>query len=340
MKMNKVISLSHIDGFSESADFATDVRSRRAVIVMLVLSVISQYSNNTDMILKTYRELSDQDQKDMTGAIIQEARLKGLGNVADTISSFVRLRALEHDVREGPHEPNGKKRITLKARLLALSPAELKTEFFRSVGISSEYMVLEECLNHQLVPIDSQDQDGKTILHHIARHNHESFLSLVMYRFVVLSYRSLEYPDVFKKSPVFKEICSYVHQLREVESKTTFKRNLLDIQDAAGRTPLHEAVDYRHADLTLSLIALSSAINTQDAEGRTPLHIAGMNGDVDITAKLLKVGADAGITDNLGKTYNEYLESAIRERHEKTMNRVNAAKGLLDLFTTPLDELN
>jgi len=80
---------------------------------------------------------------------------------------------------------------------------------------------------------------------------------------------------------------------------------MLDLQDnwgaAAGRTPLHYAIENGCADVVRFLLQAGANVNIVTAqEGHTPLHYAVFKGDIGMVELLLAHGAKVNVKDSLG----------------------------------------
>lgn len=60
------------------------------------------------------------------------------------------------------------------------------------------------------------------------------------------------------------------------------------------RTPLQDAIMYKHTAVAKTLIELGASLHSRDVEGWTPLHQAAQEGNHEITEELLDWGADLG----------------------------------------------
>ncbi len=78
--------------------------------------------------------------------------------------------------------------------------------------------------------------------------------------------------------------CPLAHQATDIPS-------IVDIQDAAGATPLAYAAANGHTDVVRCLIAKGARIGVADRQGYLPFHKAAQNGDLEALKILLPDGA-------------------------------------------------
>ena len=118
-------------------------------------------------------------------------------------------------------------------------------------------------------------------------------------------------------------------------------------EDKKGRTPLHDAADYRRiygifggaydvsgkAEAVRVLLEHGANAGAEDNEGRTPLHKAAAYGVVEGVHVLLEYGANVGAEDNKGRTplhdavdYERIKGSA----EDSTSGKVEVVRVLLD----------
>lgn len=76
----------------------------------------------------------------------------------------------------------------------------------------------------------------------------------------------------------------------------------LDLQDDAGRAPLHCSVLRDQLELLQALVQRGANINLTDAKDNTPLHYAAGYGRLACIAVLLDAGADTSKQNSTGKT--------------------------------------
>ncbi len=69
-----------------------------------------------------------------------------------------------------------------------------------------------------------------------------------------------------------------------------------------GETPLHHAVQHRHADMVQCLLQHGARVNEKNDSGSAPLHLAAMSGYQGIAKILLKHGAMPNEQNHLGLT--------------------------------------
>lgn len=104
-----------------------------------------------------------------------------------------------------------------------------------------------------------------------------------------------------------KIICTLLHQAVQHQSSHmfTYLQNFInsDTVDARCRTPLHYAVEYKHAQKRITELRSSGAnISSQDEQGWTPLHMASRYDISESVINLLDAGAHVDVLDDLGMT--------------------------------------
>lgn len=73
-------------------------------------------------------------------------------------------------------------------------------------------------------------------------------------------------------------------------------------EQGGGRTALHAAAEFGHAEAARMLLAHGMSPSTPDARGETALHVAARHGHGDVAHLLLAAGADPGARDADGLT--------------------------------------
>ncbi len=100
----------------------------------------------------------------------------------------------------------------------------------------------------------------------------------------------------------------------------------MNIQDAAGWTPLHEACNYGQVKIAEILIEAGAHIDDRGGpkcDGITPLLDAACNGHLEMINLLLNKGASPFARSNqvISKVHNEApSKAAFRGRREKLVN--------------------
>ncbi|MFW6062202.1 MAG: ankyrin repeat domain-containing protein, partial [Planctomycetota bacterium] len=82
---------------------------------------------------------------------------------------------------------------------------------------------------------------------------------------------------------------------RQVELELHREPTLIGARDPEGRTALHYAAIYGHADLADELLRLGAEPNVGTSSGLTPLHLACENNRPTVVDVLLAGGAEANI---------------------------------------------
>jgi len=77
---------------------------------------------------------------------------------------------------------------------------------------------------------------------------------------------------------------------------------LVRATDDDGRTALHHAATYGHANIALILLDAGADIDAREEDGETPLHYAAWRSEVDVAELLVEFGADLEIRNDWGRT--------------------------------------
>jgi len=78
--------------------------------------------------------------------------------------------------------------------------------------------------------------------------------------------------------------------------------DLVDAQNALGKTPLHYAVTYGAPELVDLLVSKGADVNAADHTGLTPLHVAAMLDHREEARRLIEHGAGIEARDAFGDT--------------------------------------
>lgn len=70
----------------------------------------------------------------------------------------------------------------------------------------------------------------------------------------------------------------------------------------SGWTPLHEACNYGHYNVALTLVKAGANVNARGLDDDTPLHDAAKNGNLKLVKMLVERGADPHSKNRKGKT--------------------------------------
>jgi uncharacterized protein len=112
----------------------------------------------------------------------------------------------------------------------------------------------------------------------------------------------------------------------------------VDSDDGAGFAALHYAANKSHAEVVKVLIDAGADLKAQSNKvGWTPLHFAATEGkSLDAAIALLYAGADATLTDSMGRTpFDMQNGRAVREYYESRL----AAKAISEAFASgPADD--
>jgi uncharacterized protein len=87
-----------------------------------------------------------------------------------------------------------------------------------------------------------------------------------------------------------------------VRSLVAANKNVVNLTDRDGSTPLHWAVRADERDVVDALLKAGARANVQDRLGVTPVFLAAMNADGAIIRKLLAAGANANQVEKTGET--------------------------------------
>ncbi|XP_053636585.1 uveal autoantigen with coiled-coil domains and ankyrin repeats isoform X2 [Cherax quadricarinatus] len=172
------------------------------------------------------------------------------------------------------------------------------------------------------VPVDAQDSEGKTALHHASSQGHADALL-----FLLGSKSNVEVKDNAGMTPFLRAVeRSQLHIVqmllqRRVDMKVSdYQRNnclhlaartgatelltvLLDCgsdcdaPNALGHTPLHIACSENQEEAVESLLRHGASVNVSDKEGVTPLMLVAKMGSVPLVESLIDHGADVSPLD-------------------------------------------
>lgn len=115
--------------------------------------------------------------------------------------------------------------------------------------------------------------------------------------------------------------------VQAVSNMIATNRNLVNVRNELGSTPLHIAAGIPGVEMTRLLIDKGAVINVKDNGGATPLHIAAFSGKKMTLDLLIAKGADIMAKDNQGKTARDYAET--------TLNHEIADTLLIKMLSTP-----
>jgi len=86
----------------------------------------------------------------------------------------------------------------------------------------------------------------------------------------------------------------------DVKGATKFIRQTISACDAAGCSPLHNAVSRNHKAMAEALIEAGADVNIQDGLGMTPLMEAAFWDKIDFVKVILAAGANLDLEDSNG----------------------------------------
>lgn len=87
-----------------------------------------------------------------------------------------------------------------------------------------------------------------------------------------------------------------------LDTLLTARPEALDARDRLGKTPLHFAVTFGHAEVAAVLVEHGADLNAADGTGMTPLHVAAMMCNKNAADWLAGRGADVNARDDFGDT--------------------------------------
>ena len=101
-----------------------------------------------------------------------------------------------------------------------------------------------------------------------------------------------------------EKLLDAVHEGREQDVKDLIKAGAdVNVADACGRRPLHDAAMNGHIAIVKHLIERGANLNVyENKEELTPLHLAAVHGHLSVVKDLIEAGADVDITDAYERT--------------------------------------
>lgn len=221
----------------------------------------------------------------------------------------------------------------------------------------SEVLTYADFLNMAIrvgYDINSQDENGKTLLHYKARGDDMEVIRILCSSMSNLDILDNEgctpWPEwsrsnrdavaqekYVQKSWIFlshgadpfagkhiKSLCLASLQLVDTADiiREIYNTRYIDMVDEWGQSALHIAVSYDNTQIAMELLSMGADVNIQrEDNGDTPLHIAAFYGRTEIVMKLLSMGADVNIQNNDGDT--PLHEAAFRDKTKIVMELLN-----------------
>lgn len=100
---------------------------------------------------------------------------------------------------------------------------------------------------------------------------------------------------------------------QEVEKMLAANKNLVNIRNELGSTPLHVAAGNPNSEIAKLLVVKGADVNAKDKNGTTPLHISAYTGKKGLVEFFLSKGADAYAQDFKGETPRDFAEHSLNQ---------------------------
>ena len=92
----------------------------------------------------------------------------------------------------------------------------------------------------------------------------------------------------------------------------------VDIQNQAGRSPLHIAAEVGELEAVGLLLKNHASVNLVDSEGNTPLMLAADAGHLGVVLKLIQAGTSLSLKNKTGKTALQIAQESTRAGHQSS----------------------
>lgn len=111
----------------------------------------------------------------------------------------------------------------------------------------------------------------------------------------------------------FRDLAMHGSVERMEEVARNAEVNVNSIEALSGRTALHKAAFFGHANVVTYLLEKGANVDITDVDGDSALHDAARYGHVAVVEALLKAGAHLALTNNDGKTANFLARANFKE---------------------------
>lgn len=160
---------------------------------------------------------------------------------------------------------------------------------------TQDFPKLELSLEEQPELLESEDENGSTLLHHASYAGNEEAVQFLADKGANVNTRATS----CSWTPLF---------LASLSGHTEIVKLLIDngaridVKDSRGRSPLHIAAMGGHRETVDILLRKGIDANLKDEAGMTSLHTAALCGKSQAASLLLSKGAAAGTVDHQGQT--------------------------------------
>ncbi|MPC20780.1 Ankyrin repeat domain-containing protein 7 [Portunus trituberculatus] len=144
------------------------------------------------------------------------------------------------------------------------------------------------------VPVDAQDSEGKTALHHAAAQGHGDALL-----FLLGSKSNVELKDNAGMTAFLRAVERSQQHIVQMLLQRRVDMNVADYQ---GNSSIHLVAKTGATDLLIMLLECGSDCDTPNTLGRTPLHVACTENQEEAVEALLRHGASVNVADKEGVT--------------------------------------